>query len=209
MDPAPPWAAIGLDIDTLGLVLIAIFAVMGAARGLWWQVIRLLGLGAAVFVARTFSARFVPYLQEAFDELDPRILAGAVWIALFLLSLGLVAGIGRLGRRVLEAAALGLLDRAGGALAGALTGALLHAAIVAALLQVGDRVWIDELLEGSQSEALVEVLIAKLPLLLDHEAGREIAEMLGWPMPEAEPAPTPPLPHPSGDGTPAAPPAGS
>lgn len=198
MQPHLELAALALDIDTIGLVLIVVFAVMGAARGLWWQVIRLLGLGAAVFVARTFSPRFVPYLQEAFDELDPRILAGAVWIGLFLMSLGLVAGIGRLGRKVLEAAALGMLDRVGGALAGALTGALLHAAIVAALVQVGDRQWVSDLLEGSKSEALVEVLVAKLPLLLDHDAAREAAEILGWPWQEPEPAPTPPLPQPEG-----------
>lgn len=190
-------AAMALDIDTIGLALIAVFAVMGAARGLWWQVIRLLGLGAAVFVARTFSPRFVPYLQEAFDEVDPRILAGAVWIALFLLSLGLVAGIGRLGRKVLEAAALGLLDRAGGALAGALTGALLHAAIVVALVQVGHRQWVGDLLEGSKSDALVEVLVAKLPLLLNQEAASEAADILGWPWqgPEPEAAPLVPAPE--------------
>jgi uncharacterized membrane protein required for colicin V production len=198
MHPHLDLAAMALDIDTIGLVLIVVFAVMGAARGLWWQVIRLLGLGAAVFVARTFSPRFVPYLQEAFEELDTRLLAGTVWIALFMMSLGLVAGIGRLGRKVLEAAALGFLDRAGGALAGALTGALLHAAIVAALVQVGDRDWVGDLLEGSKSEALVEVLVAKLPLLLDHDAAREAADILGWPWQEPEPAPTPPLPQPDG-----------
>lgn len=200
MHPHLDLAAMALDIDTIGLAWIVIFAVMGAARGLWWQVIRLLGLGAAVFVARTFSPRFVPYLQEAFDELDPRILAGAVWIGLFLMSLGLVAGIGRLGRKVLEAAALGLLDRAGGALAGALTGALLHAAIVAAMVQVGDRQWVGDVLADSKSEALVEVLVAKLPLLLDHDAAREAADILGWPWKEPEPPPAPPLPAPAGDG---------
>ena len=196
MHPHLELAAMALDIDTIGLALIAVFAVMGAARGLWWQVIRLLGLGAAVFVARTISPRFVPYLQEAFDEVDPRILAGAVWIALFLLSLGLVAGVGRLGRKVLEAAALGLLDRAGGALAGALTGALLHAAIVVALVQVGDRQWVGDLLEGSKSDALVEVLVAKLPLLLNQEAASEAADILGWPWQATEPAAAPPVPAP-------------
>lgn len=196
MHPHLELAAMALDIDTIGLALIAVFAVMGAARGLWWQVIRLLGLGAAVFVARTFSPRFVPYLQEAFDEVDPRILAGAVWIALFLLSLGLVAGVGRLGRKVLEAAALGLLDRAGGALAGALTGALLHAAIVVALVQVGDRQWVGDLLEGSKSDALVEVLVAKLPLLLNQEAASEAADILGWPWQAPDPAEAPPVPAP-------------
>lgn len=202
MQSAPHLGALALDIDTIGLALIAVFAVMGLARGLWWQVIRLLGLGAAVFVARTFSSRFVPYLQEAFDDLeDPRILSGAVWIALFLMSLSLVAFVGRLGRKVLEAAALGLMDRAGGALAGALTGALLHAAIVAALVQVGNREWVEDALEGSKTEALLEVLITKLPLLVDEDAGRQAAEILGWPWQEPEPAPAPPLPQPEGAGT--------
>lgn len=189
----PPAIALP-DIDTVGLILISVFALMGAVRGLWWQVIRLFGLGASVFVARTMSPRIVPYLEEALDGPDPRMLAGAVYIVLFLLSLAAVASLGRLGRKVLEAAALGMVDRMGGLLAGALTGALLHAALVTALLQAGEKQWVSEVLGGSKSEALVEVLVAKLPLLLDYEAGREAAEIFGWPYKEQEPTPQPPTP---------------
>ena len=38
-------------IDQVGLGISALFLALGAWRGLWWQVVRLLGLAAAVAIA--------------------------------------------------------------------------------------------------------------------------------------------------------------
>ena len=38
-------------VDALGLAILLLFAFLGARRGLWWQVVRLLGAVAVVAVA--------------------------------------------------------------------------------------------------------------------------------------------------------------
>ena len=57
----------GMDLSWIDLVgggLIALFLVLGFVRGLWWQVIRALGLIAAVLVARAASPRVTPWIAE-------------------------------------------------------------------------------------------------------------------------------------------------
>ena len=42
-------------LDLIGLVLCLVFIILGTVRGLWWQVIRLVGLAAAVALARLLA----------------------------------------------------------------------------------------------------------------------------------------------------------
>ncbi len=105
-----PW------IDMVGLGLVALFLVLGLVRGLWWQVIRLLGVATAVGLARALSPRFTPTVAESFPELSASITYGLVWFALFVSGLVVASLLGLIGKRALEAMQLGLVDRAGGAL---------------------------------------------------------------------------------------------
>lgn len=163
---ALPW------IDQLGLVLVGVFALLGVWRGLWWQVIRLLGVIMAVALARALTPRFQPSLEGALD-LTPAVSNGMVWLAIFVAGLIVATLFGMIGKRALEAMQLGLVDRAGGALAGGLTGLVLHTALLVVLSSLGTQGWTSQTLEGSKSGYLLTQLTRR-PILLDAHAAETI-----------------------------------
>jgi len=171
MNPLPI-AAVEIPrwLDLVGIGLVVLFFVLGARRGLWWQLVRLLGLAAAIAVARAVSPRLSPQLVAAIPDLDPRIASGIVWITVLLLGLALVAAVGRLGKASIQAAQLGFVDRAGGAVAGALSGALLHAAIVLLIVLLGPVEWSREAVRDTRSARLFDTLGRRVPLLQDAHA---------------------------------------
>jgi membrane protein required for colicin V production len=162
-----PW------IDTLGLGLIGVFLLLGIWRGLWWQVIRLVGVIGAVAVARGLAPRFTPTVESAFD-LSEGVASGLVWFVLFLCGLVIASLLGMIGKKALEAMQLGLLDRAGGGLAGALTGAILHSALLVLLTALGTAEWTSQTLDGSRSAVMLNGLTHKLPVLVDAQAAERI-----------------------------------
>ena len=169
--PSPCFAAIDWRwLDVLGLVVVTFFLLIGAYRGMWWQVIRLLGIVAAVSVARAAAPRLAPQLFAAFPDISLRVASGIVWTIVILLGLLAVALIGRLGKVTLDAAQMGSIDRVGGALAGGLTGAMIHAAIVLCLCQTASAEWSVAQVNGTTSQRLVDSLGRKLPLFLDAQA---------------------------------------
>ena len=155
-----------LGIDGLGLVLILAFALLGAWRGLWWQILRLVALVVATWAASTLTPNLAARMVSDTAEIDPRLLRGFVWIGLFFLALGLFALLGRVGQRLLRAMQLAAWDRVGGAAAGALTGLLLHAALVASITHLGTPTYAEETLLGTRSGKLYTVLSERVPLLL-------------------------------------------
>jgi uncharacterized membrane protein required for colicin V production len=174
-----PLAAIAIRwIDVLGLALVLYFLVIGVMRGLWWQVVRLLGIVACIAVARALAPRIAPRLAETFPALGERLASGLVWTVLILLGLLVVALIGRLGRETLEDAELGPVDRIGGGLAGALTGILVHAAIVLCLCQTTGKEWSVAAVQGTNSQRLVDSLGRKIPLFLDAHAAETLEPWL-------------------------------
>jgi uncharacterized membrane protein required for colicin V production len=162
-------------LDVLGLAIVLYFLVVGARRGMWWQIVRLLGIVATVAVARAAAPRIAPHFAEAFPDLSVRVAGGIVWTIVILLGLLVVAIIGRLGKDSLDAVQLGTIDRVGGALAGGLTGVLVHAAIVLCLCQVTAAEWSVTQVRGTTSQRLVDSVGRKLPLFLDAHA-RETLE---------------------------------
>lgn len=167
-------------IDTVGLILVGVLLLLGFARGLWWQVIRLVGLVGAVVLARALSPRFEPRLLEAFPELPPRLAQGLVWLLIFLAGLAAATLLGLLGKKMLEALQLSLLDRTGGALVGAVTGLLIHSALLAALVQLGPEQWVVATVEDTYSEGLLEVVGHQFPLVVNAAEGSEIDGLLQW-----------------------------
>lgn len=177
MNPDP---ATGFELprwlDLVGVGLVVLFLVLGARRGLWWQLVRLLGLAAAIATARTLAPRLSPGLAAALPGLDPRIASGIVWLSVLGLGLALVALVGRLGKETIEAAQLGLVDRAGGAVAGALSGALIHGALVLLIVLLGPAEWSRAAVRDTRSERLFDTLGRKLPLLEDAHAAETLDE---------------------------------
>lgn len=176
-------------LDRVGLGIVAIFFLLGVARGLWWQVIRLAGLSAAALLARTLAPRWSPALSES-SGLPPVAAQGLAWFAAFVLGLAAASLLGLIGKKSLETMQLGLVDRFGGAIAGVLTGLLLHTAALLGLSYLGPQPWTQETLRGSRSQTLLRLVSTRLPVLLDREsqAAREIRAWLGTT--DVEPHPT-------------------
>lgn len=177
---SPSFAPLGqlAWIDLVGLGLIAVLTVLGLVRGLWWQVIRLAGLLAAVLLARALSPRVRPLLADRFPELPERLGYGITWVGLFLAGLALAALIGNLGKKMLEALQLDLADRVWGALVGGLTGALLHIALVAGTCQVAPAGWVHSEIGGTYSQGMLDTFGHRWPIVLASEVGRQIDEVL-------------------------------
>ena len=154
-------------IDGLGLVLIVGFALLGAWRGLWWQVVRLVGLLGAVLAARTLAPELAAWIEDRWQDADPVVVGGASWLLVFLAALVVAVLVGRLGKRLLEALKLTLVDRAGGIAAGLATGALLHASIVTVLLHLAPGGWSNRHIAGTRSAELVELLGDRAQVLFD------------------------------------------
>lgn len=157
-------------VDIVGLVLVGLFVLLGIWRGLWWQVIRFLGVVAAIGVARTLTPRFLPTVQDTFSDMKPGLTEGILWFLLFLGGLIVASLLGALGKKALEAMQLGLVDRAGGAVAGAFTGILLHGAFLVGMVTVTSQDWSHDTLDGTGSEVLLEVLAKKAPIIMDVKA---------------------------------------
>lgn len=167
-----------MTIDMVGLGLLGLFLLLGLWRGLWWQLLRLIGLAAAVLVARSLESSVYGLLAGRLGELDDRVLHGIVWLGLFLVTVAIFALIGRTGKKLLDAMQLGMMDRIGGAVAGALTGLVLHAAALAGLVQIGSDAFIADHLEGSISERLVAVVGVEMPFLFAKDRSEDVQQRL-------------------------------
>lgn len=167
-------------LDRVGLGLLAVFLVLGALRGLWWQVIRFVGLLGAAVLARCVAPRWSPTFSDT-SGLPPVVAQGLVWFSLFVFGLLAASLLGLVGKKSLDAMQLGAVDRFGGALAGAITGLLLHAALLLGLSYLGPQPWTAEQLRGSRSQTLLRLVSTRLPVLLDRDsvAAREIRGWLG------------------------------
>ncbi|MCB9916523.1 MAG: CvpA family protein [Planctomycetes bacterium] len=147
-------------IDWVALGLAGLFLLLGLLRGLWWQVVRLVGLVASAALARTFADSWGAHVQGWLD-VSNEVAVGIVWVGLFVLGIVVTALIGTLGKKSLEAIQLGLVDRAGGAVAGAATGLLLHVAFLLALAYLAPQAWVDQTLEGTHSRALLQFVTTR------------------------------------------------
>lgn len=162
-----PW------IDQVGLALLALFLFLGFWRGLWWQVMRLVGVAASVLLARSLTPRFSPELEASLN-LDSSATYGLVWFGLFAGGLILASVAGLLGKRALDALALGWLDRFGGAMAGGLTGLILHGAWLLLAIGVGTTDWSTDTLRGTRSQRLIDVVSNRWPILVDARVSEKL-----------------------------------
>lgn len=164
-------------LDLIGLCLVGILCLLGAVRGLWWQVIRLVGVTLSVCVARAFGARLAERVLVFFPDLSPRSAHGLGWGILFLIALFGFALLGMLGQRMLEAMKLGFANRLGGAAAGALTGLCLHVAVVVLVVQLATPGWLGRHASGSYSEHIYTGLGLRRPVVMAAEAVHEVEQI--------------------------------
>lgn len=179
-------------LDWVGLGLVGVLIVLGLWRGLWWQVIRLVGILAAVAVARTFGTELAARVAERWPDLPPRVSYGSAWLALFLGVLLVATLLGVFGQRMLEAMQLGLANRLGGGAIGAITGIAIHVAVLIAICQLAPEAFVGRVVAGSYSERIVETVGDRWEVVIDGEAASEIERLLRPPADpgEAEKAPS-------------------
>jgi membrane protein required for colicin V production len=183
-------------LDIVGLSIVGLLVLLGLWRGLWWQVIRLLGLVAAVALARVFSPEVGLWISETWTELSPRLAHGTAWVSVFLLTLGAASILGLIGQRILEAMQLGLANRLGGAVVGALTGVLVHLAALVVFCQLAPEGFVADHVPGTYSERLVNATGNRWRVVLGAEAADEIQRVFdrmpatvedpAWPASEPE-----------------------
>ena len=165
-------------LDLAGLALVLLFVVIGARGGLWWQLVRLLGLVACVAVARAVAPRLANGIDEVFAGVTPRRAEGLAWCLVLVAGLLIVALLGRSGSKEgSQGAEHSFLDRIGGALAGAITGVVLHAVLLLVIAGIAEPEWTEKQLSGSRSHQFVSALERGIPGLIDVHA----AESLGLP----------------------------
>ena len=161
-------------IDMVGLGIVGLLVVLGLWRGLWWQVIRLAGIVAAVILARASSPALAGWIAEKWPELSPRLAHGVAWFAIFLGAMGLATLLGILGNRLLEAMQLGLANRVAGGVIGAATGLLVHLSILVALCQLAPETFVGDSIAGTYSERLVDTVGNRWRVVLGAEASEEV-----------------------------------
>lgn len=165
-------------LDYVGLGIVGVLIVLGIVRGMWWQVIRLLGVLAAVLVAGRTSPIVAEWVRGTWTELDPRIASGASWLAVFLLALGAASLLGHLGQRLIEAMQLGLLNRLGGGAVGALTGVLVHLALLVVVCWLAPEAFLGRYVSGSYSEQLVQTVGGRWHMVLGAETAEDVERIL-------------------------------
>jgi uncharacterized membrane protein required for colicin V production len=124
-------------LDITLLIVLALGALLGARRGLLWQVTRILTFALAIYVCiyyhETVAAWIAPYLKDASALIVSILSYVAVFLVVYLVSYGLTllleAGV--------KAAKLKTTDRILGAGLGALKAALLSGAVLMGLAMVG------------------------------------------------------------------------
>ncbi len=148
-----PW------VDQVGLVLVVIFTALGVWRGMWWQIVRFLGVILSIAMARALAPKLQPSLQRVAGEgMSEAVTHGVAWFSVFMVGLILATLLGMLGKKTLEAMQLGLLDRIGGAVVGALTGGVIHGALLILATSLTNESWYANNLQGTRSaRALAEV----------------------------------------------------
>ncbi|MDA1267134.1 MAG: CvpA family protein [Planctomycetota bacterium] len=148
-----PW------VDQVGVVLVALFMALGIWRGMWWQIVRFLGVILSIALARSVAPKFQPTLQKvAGENMSEAVTHGVAWFVIFLGGLILATLFGMLGKKTLEAMQLGVIDRIGGAFVGALTGVVLHGALLILTSSLTDASWYQNNLMGTKSaQALAQV----------------------------------------------------
>ena len=175
MESTPVWLA---PLDLVGLGLILLLCLLGLYRGLWWQVIRLVGVSVSILIARAAGGPLAQRLLALFPELSIRTAHGIAWGTLFLTALLACALLGLLGQRMLEAMKLDIANRLAGACAGALTGLCTHVVLLVLVCQLAPTPVLGQYVVGTYSEHLYSALGGRRSLVMAAEAAHEVDQVL-------------------------------
>ena len=175
VDAPTAWPA---PLDLIGLGLVFLLSLLGLYRGLWWQVMRLIGVSVSILMARAVGAPLAARLLALFPELSVRTAHGLAWATLFLTTLLACALLGLLGQRMLEAMKLDLANRLAGGCAGAATGMCVHVVLLVLVCQLAPPSVLGKYVVGTYSENLYTALGGRRPVVMAAEAADEVDRAL-------------------------------
>jgi membrane protein required for colicin V production len=186
---APPasWPA---PLDLVGLAAIGVLLLLGLYRGLWWQVMRLVGVTFSVLIARAGGAPLALRLAALFPDLEARTAHGIAWGVLFGIALLASALLGLLGQRMLEAMKLDLANRLAGGFAGAMTGFCVHVVLVFLFCHLAPAPLLGRYVAGTWSERIYTALGIRWPVVMAAEGTEDVDRILEQ-APRKEPRPAP------------------
>ncbi|MCI0587583.1 MAG: CvpA family protein [Planctomycetes bacterium] len=153
-------------LDSVGLVVLLLFLVLGFAHGFVGQTARLFALGVGFLVARAGGPPLASSIPSILPDLGPSVRLGIAYALLSLSVLVATALLAALARRALGSLHLSFLDRLAGAGMGLLTGAVVHLAVLACVVVLAKEDRIGKLAAGSRSlRAAFEIAEAVGPAL--------------------------------------------
>ncbi|MCB1980302.1 MAG: CvpA family protein [Burkholderiaceae bacterium] len=157
--PALQWAA----LDWLVLALVLASLLLGAWRGLVYEVLSLLAWAAAFFIAQWFAADIAGWLPLGGLSEPVRFAAG--FMGLFLATLFACSLVASLAKKLIEAVGLRPVDRVLGAAFGVVRAAvlLLVLGVVAQLTPVGQASWWVESASAPRIAQTLQILRPALP----------------------------------------------
>jgi membrane protein required for colicin V production len=165
-------------LDIVGLALVGLLLLLGLYRGLWWQVIRLVGVTVSVLIARAVSEPLADRLLALFPGLQSRTAFGLAWGTLFLTAMLACALLGMAGQRMLDAMKLNLSNRLAGACAGAVTGFCAHVVLVVLVCHLAPPKVLGRYVVGTYSERLYSALGVRWSVVMAAEGAREVDQAL-------------------------------
>lgn len=166
-------------LDAVLLVLCCASLLLGAWRGLVYELFSLVGWIAAFWIARLFAADASAWLP--LDGFDPTVQYAAGFVAVFLLAVFAWGLLSALAKKMIEVVGLRPVDRTLGALFGLLRALVL--ALVVTLVAVNTSLHLQDWWVQSWSGPLLGDAVHQLVPALPQELGKFL------PTPAASPAP--------------------
>lgn len=150
-------------LDAVLLLLCCASLLLGAWRGLVYELFSLVGWVAAFWVARLFAAEVAAWLP--LDGFDPTVRYAAGFVSVFVLAIFAWGLLSTLAKKLIEVVGLRPVDRTLGAFFGLLRGLVLTLVITLVVVNTPLRgqAWWTQSLSGPALSDLVHQLVPALP----------------------------------------------
>lgn len=151
----------GLQLTTPDVIVLAVIlaaAVRGAWKGMAWQLVRTVGLVAALWLAATFDEPFGAWLGERVGFLE-NVASFAAWFLIFLGAIAVATWFAWMAKGAMQKVLLGGVDRLFGFLLGGVMGLLLATVGFLAWGNFVSDEYLQETMEGSVSLAWMHKVV--------------------------------------------------
>lgn len=169
-------------LDIILICIVAIFAIRGIYRGLIQEVMSLIAIVFAIFLASEYQHLLTPHLEIYFE--NSVTINALAYVIIFFGTLIVFWLLAKLIKTFLDIALLGWMDRVAGCLFGAAEGVLVGLILIIFMQSfAADSAWLTESKIAPRAQHLVELLANYAP-----ESMKNTLESRGFHFPSAEEA---------------------